>query len=105
VEACVRLFYPIAPHICEQMWAQLGHKTPLWDTPWLTADPTAVVDEEITLVVQVNGKLRARLTVEADISDAEAERRAVEAVKDYLAGGVQKCIVVPKKLVNVVVRG
>ena len=104
-EACVRLFYPIAPHICEDMWAQLGHKTALWDTPWLTADPTAVVDEEITLVVQVNGKLRARLTVEADISDAEAERRAVEAVKDYLAGGVQKCIVVPKKLVNVVVRG
>jgi leucyl-tRNA synthetase len=103
VEAALRLLNPIIPHVTEELWAHLGHTTRLWDTPWPTVDPAAVVDDEITLVVQMNGKLKTRLTVPADISQQDAQKRAVDALADQLAGlTVRKCIVVPGRLVNVV---
>ncbi|MFT7144111.1 MAG: leucyl-tRNA synthetase [Alphaproteobacteria bacterium] len=104
VEACVRLLNPIVPHITEELWFNLGHETPLTATPWLNVDKKAAQDSEITLVVQMNGKLKERLTVPADIANKDAERLALEAIQGHLEGQVvRKCIVVPKRLVNIVV--
>tara|TARA_R110000868_G_scaffold218576_1_gene468989 strand:+ start:133682 stop:136234 length:2553 start_codon:yes stop_codon:yes gene_type:complete len=104
VEACVRLLNPIVPHITEELWSMLGHDIPLTETAWLDVDEKAVVESEITLVVQMNGKLKERLTVPADIANEDAEKLALAAVQEHLEGlTVRKCIVVPKRLVNIVV--
>ncbi len=103
VSALLQLLNPAAPHLSEELWQQLGHTTPLWQTPWLGFDAEAAKDNEITLVVQVNGKLRARLQVAADISKEDAEQQALDAISDQLDGQtIRKTIVVPGRLVNVV---
>ena len=103
VEAALRLLNPVVPHVTEELWSHLGHTDTLWNTPWPTYEADAVVDDEITLVVQVNGKLRTRLTVAADITKEDAEKAAMDALADSLSGlTVRKCIVVPGRLVNVV---
>ena len=103
VEACVRLLNPVAPHVTEELWRELGHKELLCEQPWPRADKAAVVDEEITLVVQVNGKLKSRLQVPADITKEDAEQRALEEIQSHIEGlTVRRCIVVPGRLVNVV---
>ena len=104
VEALVRVLNPVVPHITEQLWADLGYETLLAATPWPAYESDAVADDEITLVVQINGKLRERLTVAADISKEDAEKQALAAIAGQLEGlTVRKCIVVPGRLVNVVV--
>lgn len=104
VEACVRLLNPAVPHLTEEMWQLLGYESQLTDTAWLEVDQEAAKDSEITLVVQMNGKLKERLTVPADIANEDAEKMALEAIESHLEGlSVRKCIVVPKRLVNVVV--
>ncbi|MEC8067759.1 MAG: leucine--tRNA ligase [Pseudomonadota bacterium] len=104
VEACVRLLNPAVPHMTEEMWQALGHSAPLTATSWPEVDQKAAKDSEITLVVQMNGKLKERLTVPADIANDDAEKRALEAIAPHLGGlSVRKCIVVPKRLVNIVV--
>ena len=83
----------------------LGHKGTTYKAQWPKSDPQVAANEEITLVVQVNGKLRDRITVPADISDEELKKTALnsEQVKKYLVGvNVKKVVVVPKKLVNIV---
>jgi leucyl-tRNA synthetase len=101
--AAVHLLNPVAPHLSEEMWELLGNTTPLYKTPWISFDAKAAENDEITLVVQVNGKLKARLTVPANIDNQSAEEQALEAIQDQLAGlAVRKCIVVPGRLVNVV---
>lgn len=103
VEACVRLLNPVAPHVTEELWEVLGDNITLTEMPWPAFEEDAVVDNEITLVVQVNGKLRDKMTVPADIANDEAEKLALDSVSEYLEGlTVRKCIVVPKRLVNVV---
>ncbi len=97
---------PIIPHVTHTLWRELGHATALIDEAWLAVDPTALVTSTIELVVQVNGKLRARITVAAD-ADEKAVREAALAdlnVQKFIAEStVRKVIVVPRKLVNVVV--
>jgi leucyl-tRNA synthetase len=105
LETLVRLLNPIAPHITEELWHDLGYSQTLWGHPWPKAEAEALVDDEVTLVVQVNGKLRGRLTVAPDIAESEAKTQALEAVAEYLQGlTVEKCVVVPGRLVNVVAR-
>ncbi|WP_458526311.1 leucine--tRNA ligase [Onishia taeanensis] len=106
VEACVLLLAPITPHACHGLWAELGHDEPVIDAGWPALDESALARDSIELVVQVNGKLRARLEVPADADKAaiEAQAMAAENVQRHLEGkSVRKVIVVPGKLVNIVV--
>jgi len=104
-ETFVLLLAPMAPHLCEELWQRLGHAESLAYAPWPVADPALLVSDEITLVVQVNGKKRGEILVPADVSDdqAEAAALALEAVQRILAGRAPKKVIVVKgRLVNVV---
>ncbi|WP_300274627.1 leucine--tRNA ligase [Halomonas sp.] len=106
VEACVLLLAPITPHACHALWTALGHAEPVIDARWPAVDKSALARDTIELVVQVNGKLRARIEVEADADKAaiEAQAFAAENVQRHTEGKtVRKVIVVPGKLVNIVV--
>lgn len=106
VEACVLLLAPITPHACHALWRALGHNEPAIDAAWPKVDADALTRDTIELVVQVNGKLRARLEVpaEAPKADIEAQALAAENVQRHTEGKtVRKVIVVPGKLVNIVV--
>jgi leucyl-tRNA synthetase len=108
LEPFVLLLAPYAPHIAEELWRALGHTTILAYEPWPPFDPALTKADEIEVPVQVNGKLRARLKVPAEIDDKALEAAALadEAVKAHIAGKPVKMVkVVPKKLVNVVVAG
>jgi len=100
------LLAPIAPHIAEEMWQQLGHETLLASCPWLVADDQWLAIDLISMPIQVNGKLRATLEIEPD-SDSkvvEAKALAMDSVKKYLAGQTpKKVIVVPNRIINVVI--
>ncbi len=102
----LRLMAPITPHIAEELWARAGKPYSVHQQPWPQADENAAKEDEITLVVQVNGKLRDRITVHADISEADAKERALasEAVRKLLEGKEPKQVIVVKgKLVNIVI--
>jgi leucyl-tRNA synthetase len=104
-ETAVGLIQPYAPHIAEELWERLGHER-LWEHPWPVADPAMLEEDTFELVVQVNGKVRDRLVVPADLPEDELVARAKESpkVQAHLDGGeVRKTIVVPRKLVNLVV--
>jgi len=104
-ETAVSLVQPYAAHVAEELWERLGHSR-LWEEPWPEADPALLERETFELVVQVNGKVRARLEVPSGLTDDElAERaRALPRVQELLDGGdVRKTIVVPGRLVNLVV--
>jgi leucyl-tRNA synthetase len=105
VETAVSLIQPAAPHIAEELWERLGHAR-LWEGPWPVADPAMLERETFELVVQVNGKVRDRLEVPADLPEDELVARAKESpkVQAHLDGGeIKQTIVVPRKLVNLVV--
>jgi leucyl-tRNA synthetase len=102
----VRLFHPMMPHLGEECWAALGHRTLLASEPWPTLEPDLLVEDSITLPVQVNGKKRTEVTVprDAKIPEIEAAVLALDAVKRALEGKApKKVIVVPQRIVNVVV--
>ena len=106
IETVVRLIGPMTPHIAEQMWRALGHETLLADTPWPVAEPALLVEDTVTVAVQVNGKLRATLELDRDIDDAAAEAAALADSGVARAIGdkpVRRVIVVPNRIVNVVV--
>jgi len=106
LEAVVLLLSPMVPHICHALWHVLGHETALVDVPWPTFDESALQQDMIEIVVQVNGKLRGRIMVATNtVKDEVAELAlADENVQRYIAGkDVRKTIVVPGRLVNVVV--
>lgn len=106
VETCVLLLAPITPHLCHALWQQLGYAKPVIDAPWPALDEGALARDSIELVVQVNGKLRARLNAPADADKETVEALAMEDdnVKRHLDGKtVRKVIMVPGKLVNIVV--
>ncbi len=107
LQTAILLLSPIVPHICEALWSELILKGKLAEVSWPVADKTAMVQDEIELVIQVNGKLRGNLTVAKTMDKASIEKLAVEQpfVQKYLVDGasVHKIIVVPNKLVNIVV--
>ncbi|MEX1247483.1 MAG: leucine--tRNA ligase [Anaerolineales bacterium] len=101
----LRLMAPVTPHIAEELWTRSGKKYSVHQQSWPQADEAIAREDEITLVVQVNGKLRDRISVPAGISEAEAKERALasEAVRKQLGGKKPKQVIVVKgKLVNIV---
>ncbi|MDX3453118.1 leucine--tRNA ligase [Streptomyces sp. ME02-8801-2C] len=104
-EALVLLVAPLAPHIAEELWRRLGHPDSVVHQDFPVADPAYVVDESVTCVVQIKGKVKARLEVSPSISDDELEEVALgdDKVVEALAGaGIRKVIVRAPKLVNIV---
>jgi leucyl-tRNA synthetase len=97
---------PFAPHLAEELWQALGHKNTLAYEPWPNYDPALTKADEIEVPVQVNGKIRAKLTVPADVTDAALREAALQDARviESLGGKApRKVIVVPRKLVNIVV--
>ncbi len=106
IETFLRLLTPYAPHIAEELWERLGHTELIAHASWPTHDPEALKREAVTIVVQVNGKLRNRIQLPVDASDADVEADALadEKIQGYIEGKtVRKVIVVPNRLVNIVV--
>ncbi len=106
IEALTVLIAPLAPHVAEELWEALGHTPSIANAPWPQYDPGAIVASEVTVVVQVNGKVRSKLTLPAGSPDAliEAAALADPKVKEYTGGKpLKKVIVVQGKLVNIVV--
>ncbi|MCL0091354.1 leucine--tRNA ligase [Dehalococcoidales bacterium] len=107
IDTLLLLLAPITPHLAEELWQQTGHSHSIHNQSWPKWDEELVKEEEITLVVQVNGKLRDRVTVPASITEAEARQIAVERqkVRTYLEGKqIINIIYVPGRLVNLVVQ-
>ena len=106
LQAVVLMLSPMVPHICHALWRELGHESALIDQPWPEVDHSALELELIELVVQVNGKLRARMSVvaDADADAVETQALADANVQRFIAGkDIRRVIVVPGRLVNIVV--
>jgi leucyl-tRNA synthetase len=106
IDALTLLISPFAPHFAEELWESLGNKMRIAHAKWPEYDPAAIVAAEITVVVQVNGKVRSKLTLPAGASDRDIEAAALAdpKVKEFTNGKQpKKVIVVQGKLVNVVV--
>ncbi|NTW16672.1 MAG: class I tRNA ligase family protein, partial [Syntrophaceae bacterium] len=107
METIIILLASIVPHITEELWTSLGCKTNLADTPWPAYDHEVAAEKEITIVIQVNGKVRSRIIVSADEEEKKIKELALsdEKIMNYIAGKtVVREIYVPKKLVNIVVQ-
>lgn len=103
VEGFVKMIAPVAPHVAEELWSKLGHSETITYASWPTFDESKLVEDEVEIVVQVMGKVRAKLKTKKDASKEEMEQLAIEAVKEQIEGKtVRKVIVVPGKLVNIV---
>jgi leucyl-tRNA synthetase len=106
VDTTLLLLYPMTPHFCSELWEITGHDKQLADHSWPSFDSDSAKEEEITVVLQVNGKVRSRLLVAPDIEDDELKKLTLEdnKVQKFVAvQPIKKLIVVPKKLVNVVI--
>ena len=107
VKAIVLLINPFMPHLSEELWKQLGHSDTVADHPWPKADPALLVDDNVTIAVQINGKLRATIELPKDMDKKLTEAKVLElqpireALKDKT---IDKVIVVPNRIVNVVAR-
>ncbi len=102
----LRMLSPITPHVAHHLWRELGYGEDILAASWPEADAAALIEDEIELVVQVNGKKRGDIRVprEAPRSEIEAKAMADPAVQKFVAGqAVKKVVVVPGRLVNVVV--
>lgn len=106
LEAVIVLLSPIVPHICETLWGELHTNGNLWQESWLKVDESALVQTEVEMMVQVNGKLRDKITVAADADNATCEAAALASAgaQKFMDGNApKKVIVVPKRLVNIVI--
>ncbi len=108
VEAVIVLLAPIVPHVTEELWEMIGGKGPLLDAAWPDFDHAVASEEKITIVLQINGKVRSRITVAAD--EDEETIRSLSLAEERIAGltsgkQIVKVVYVPKKLVNIVVAG
>lgn len=102
----LRLLAPFAPHVVEELWESLGNKKSIQLAGWPSYDPALAVDNEVTIVVQINGKMRGSFTTTADNSKEELERlaKSIPEASKWLEGkSIKKVIVVPNKLVNIVI--
>ncbi|MBD9098014.1 leucine--tRNA ligase, partial [bacterium] len=106
-EGFIKLLNPIAPHITEEIWEKLGHKETMTYEKWPEYQEDKLKDDIVTVVVQVNGKVRGKMEVVSSISNEEMETKAfnIDNVKQYtLNKEVVKVITIPKKLVNIVIK-
>ncbi len=106
VNTLLQLIAPITPHVTEEIWHELGNKGLIINAPWPKAEPALLVDDEVTIAVQINGKLRATINMPKDADKADTEKTALaeEKVKSILDGKTpKKVIVVPNRIVNVVI--
>jgi leucyl-tRNA synthetase len=101
------LLAPFAPHVCEEMWMRLGRRFTIVDRKWPIADPAVAREDAVELAVQVNGKVRGRITMPRGASEEAVKRAALEdpKVREHLAEKeIAKVVVVPGRLVSVVAR-
>jgi leucyl-tRNA synthetase len=108
VEAMLLLLGPVSPHITEELWAALGHAQSLFKQRWPEPDPAALARDEVEIVVQVDGRVRSRLTALVGAQEAEVREKALadDKVRPWLDGRhIAKVVVVPGRLVNIVTRG
>jgi leucyl-tRNA synthetase len=105
LEAVIACVAPFAPHIAEELWQQLGHSSSVHKDSWPELDKAALLTDSVTIVVQVNGKVRGQLTVDSGSSQEDVEQlaREDEKIASYLITGVKKVIFVPNKLISFVV--
>jgi len=106
VISLIRLLYPIAPHISEELWQLTGNESSLVDTEWISWDESLTQSDEINVVIQVNGKVRSQIQMDPNSDKEQMEKAALEddKVLGYIEGKeIRKIIVVPKKLVNIVI--
>ena len=106
LENIVLLLSPIVPHICHELWRELRPGTELFDQPWPQADSSAMVQDQIKLIVQINGKLRGQIDIAKDAGKETIESAALanEHVQKFLEGQtVKKIIIVPGRLINIVI--
>jgi leucyl-tRNA synthetase len=105
VEPLVQLVAPFAPHLAEELWERFGHEASIFDSGWPAYDPALIVEEEIELVVQVNGKVRGRVRVPRDVTQdaALAAALAEQSVAKFANGTPKKVVFVPGRLLNIVV--
>ena len=107
LDIILRALSPITPHLCHHLWQQLGHQTAIINESWPEVDNKALEQDEVQIIVQVNGKLRAKLMLSADTDKAQVEVQALtdENVVKFTSGKtIVKVIVVPNKLVNIVIK-
>ena len=107
VDVTLRLIGPVCPHFAEELWQGPGHGESLFTQPWPAADPAALVKEQVTVVIQVDGKVRSRLTVDVSAPEQTVREQALaeDKVRPWLDGReVAKVVVVPGRLVNIVTR-
>lgn len=104
IESLIKLLQPFAPHMTAELWQQLGHETQLDFEPWPMYDEAQIIRDTMTIIVQVNGKLRAKLEVAVDASEEDIKSVAVADpnVQKFLSGDPRKVIYVPGKLVSIV---
>jgi leucyl-tRNA synthetase len=106
IRTLLQLLNPFAPHLTEELWQIIGANGELADQPWPEYDPAALTEDELELVVQINGKIRDKLLVKRDATAAEVEAAALSSprAQEWTAGKtIRKIVVVPGKLVNIVV--
>jgi leucyl-tRNA synthetase len=107
VETTLHLLGPFCPHVTEELWEQLGHRESLFKQRWPVADPAALQKTQVTVVVQVDGKVRGRLQVGVDAADEQVRQLALgdDRVRPWVERrSVEKVVVVPNRLVNIVTR-
>lgn len=107
LEVLVITLSPFAPHICEEIWEKLGYKESIMNTSWLKWDESALEQDEVTVVIQVNGKVRSRIQIASDSSEENIKQIALadEKAQKFIDGKeIVKVFVVPQKLVNIVVK-
>jgi leucyl-tRNA synthetase len=105
LNSAILLLSPVAPHICHSLWAAMGHSESITNAPWPLLDEEALIRNTITIVLQVNGKVRGKINISADIPNSELEKIAVNEpnVQRFTDGNtIRKIIVVPGRLVNIV---
>ncbi|MBA4397391.1 MAG: leucine--tRNA ligase, partial [Syntrophus sp. (in: bacteria)] len=108
LDVVILLLAPLVPHITQELWRMLGHRRGLAGAAWPVYDPNVASEEQITIVVQINGKVRSRIIVAADeeVEQIKALARADEKISGLIAGkDVLRDVYVPKKLLNIVVKG
>jgi leucyl-tRNA synthetase len=105
-EMYLKILSPFAPHIAEELWNKIGHKNLIATEIWPVYDPAKIVDDEVTIVVQINGKVRAQFSVSSDITEQDAieKAKALPEIKKWLEGKpIKKEIFVKGRLVNLVI--